>query len=162
VFTVAVDSAPSGAALGISVSNDTLFASGTGPYQWILNGSRVPYATMQFMVPAGDGLYTVELGPAGGCQVISDAFNFTGISDLSSNEGYEVYPNPSAARWTLESYTPVRGNTCQIFDQQGRLVYSALIDSKIFIINASLSSGMYFLKILHAGQTSFNAKLVKL
>jgi hypothetical protein len=150
----------SGTALQITERNDTLFAPVANTYQWLLNGNPIAGATQSFFVVGEEGIYAVQL-TANGCTETSNNFS-TGITNIGQNNAFEVYPNPSTGKWTIESDQPKPGGVCQIYDSEGRLVYTQNIMAEKFDIEPDLSAGVYLLKILTQDQLQYQIKLVKL
>jgi hypothetical protein len=146
--------------LQITERNDTLFAPSANSYQWLLNGNPIAGATQPFFVIGAVGLYAVQL-TANGCTETSHNFS-TGISNIIQNSEFEVYPNPSTGKWTIESDQLKPGGICQIYDSEGRLVYTQNITAEKFDIEPDLSAGVYLLKILTQDQPQYQIKLVKL
>ncbi|MGV8994692.1 MAG: hypothetical protein ACOH1O_11355 [Flavobacterium sp.] len=84
----------------ISYSGTILSASGTGSYQWFLDGEAIPAATNQTYIPNQNGNYTVVITDANGCNGISSAFNITnlGLASNSLNNRLSIYPNPTTGQ----------------------------------------------------------------
>ena len=62
-------------------------------------------------------------------------------------EEIDVYPNPSNTEWTIFSKNK-NINSVEIFDMQGKLIYTAFPNNEITIINAAhFSNGIYLAKI---------------
>ena len=114
-----------------------------------------------FIVPTSEGTYTVRLGAANGCNEISQPFVFLATNNVSANDEFQVYPNPSAGRWTIQTSGPAIRSTCEIYDNQGQLVYREQIHSSKYEITADLATGVYLMKII-TGQNTYLRKLVKL
>jgi hypothetical protein len=128
----------------------------------MLNGNIIPGATGPFVLPNGAGTYTVELGGSSNCHILSNPFSLTGINRLTANPEYDVYPNPSSGKWTIRTSNPGPETICELYDNEGRLVYSAIIAGSQWEIAPDVSSGIYLLKIFDSGQVPWIVKLVKL
>jgi hypothetical protein len=74
-------------------------------YQWFLNGAPIPGANDYFHLPAESGNYLCEVTDENGC--VGTSFNveftFTGIFNPEYSYDVDLYPNPTAGRFTLEA-----------------------------------------------------------
>lgn len=161
-FTITADTAPTGAALNISVSNDTLYAPSAGGYQWMLNGTAVSGANLPYIVPAGDGVYTVQLSFGAGCIVTSNPFSYSAINSINKIAGCYIYPNPSSDTWILNGPPQAAGARYDIYDATGQLIHRSLLNSLPLRLDINLASGIYLLKIYATGQPDHLIKLIKL
>ena len=99
------------------------------------------------------GNYDVAVVDAVGC-VITDAIavtfqNCLGVDELVNLDAH-VYPVPNNGAFTIDFGTTVTNLTVQIFDLQGKLVYSNLENdatSKLSIDAEGLESGLYILAL---------------
>ena len=80
----------------ILLLNDTLYSTAFGnEYIWSLNGTEISTDRSQnFIVPASNGSYTLTVAK-GGCRQTSRAFVVTGVAELSADNSFAVYPNPT-------------------------------------------------------------------
>lgn len=80
----------------ILLLNDTLYSTAFGnEYIWSLNGTEITTDRSQnFIVPASNGSYTLTVAK-GGCRQTSRAFVVTGVAELSADNSFAVYPNPT-------------------------------------------------------------------
>lgn len=61
----------------ITERNDTLFASGSGDYQWFYNGDAIPNSNHKFLVPLKQGRYRVAVRDKYTCSDISETYIYT-------------------------------------------------------------------------------------
>jgi hypothetical protein len=132
---------------------DVLSATGTGSFQWYLNGTPITGATNSTYTMTQNGTYTVVVTSANGCSATSQSFVVTnvGIHSLSMSSGLTVFPNPSegnAITVQLLSGEPI--NHIRITDVSGRVVYTeqALQARRVLDLSA-LSKGMYLLEVIN-------------
>ena len=130
---------------------------------WDVKYGNTPFPTgtndggKDIIVPAGmGGTYNVTLNVITGAYDFGTALAVTKF-DASS---FKVYPNPTRGSWNITS-----GNdditSIQVYDVQGKAVYTKFGASKEVNVNASeLSKGVYFAKVSTANGSS-TLKLVK-
>lgn len=138
----------------ITMSYDSLVTTGTGMFQWYLNGSAISGATNAWWVPANDGTYTVRFTDANGCMNTSEGFVYltTSISPLSTSS-LQVMPNPSNGSFTIQM-PDARGRTFEILDATGKRVLTGkLTDTRTAVDLGQAQSGVYFLRVLQSGNT---------
>jgi hypothetical protein len=87
----------------------------------------------------------------------------TGISKLTADQGFSVYPNPVIDQLTISWTSSTRGNMkVNILDMQGRVVLSNTTQAaNQYTINVSnLSKGLYICRLIQ-GSTIENSKFLK-
>lgn len=100
---VAVTVLPLPAQPVINADVDQLTASGTGPFQWFLNGEPIAGATGATITATVNGTYTVTVTGTNGCSITSEPFAFTGASVGELDGGFQasVYPSPNNGQFFL-------------------------------------------------------------
>lgn len=145
--------------VSVSVNGDTLSAYNSLSYQWYLNGNQISSAQNNIYIAAVNGSYQVQVTDSNGCKAMSNAIQITvtGIAEIVS-EDFKVYPNPiETGKWNLECGSNLIGNTLEIFDASGRIVFKEEISNRKSEINFTAAKGIYYLRI-----NSINKKLVHL
>jgi hypothetical protein len=94
-------------------------------YQWYLNGVLIPGATGINYVSTQPGTYHVVVTDSHGCTGPSNPLVITGVNDLSSEAGLNLFPNPNNGVFTLKGEIPisVRSVFVTIRDVSGKLVH---------------------------------------
>ena len=133
----------------ITQAADTLYVdNGFGPYQWYLDNVALPADTSDMMVAVQNGNYTVSLYSGTPCEVVSDTVNvnFTNFSNIDNPFDINIYPNPNAGNFIIES----AGNlNVQVLDALGRIVYAAQnIDTLHRVGLKNMASGIYFVRLI--------------
>lgn len=132
----------------ISQGVDGLEASGTGTFQWYLDGAPINGATSAFYEPTEDGYYTVLITDANGCSSLSEAWFFltTGVSESNPHE-VRLVPNPSVGRFFIEGASAASGY--EVHDLTGKLVRIGRITASRTAIDMSdAADGAYFLRTI--------------
>ncbi len=145
--------------VSVSVNGDTLSAYNSLSYQWYLNGNQISSAQNNIYIATVTGSYQVQVTDSNGCKAMSNAIQITvtGIAEIVS-EDFKVYPNPiETGKWNLECGSNLIGNTLEIFDASGRIVFKEEISNRKSEINFTAAKGIYYLRI-----NSINKKLVHL
>jgi len=128
-----------------------LFSASTTNNQWYRNDTLIVGATGQHYIPSQTGTYT-DIVTINGCSTeSSDSIIVTeigaGINEISTNNHFNLFPNPNNGNFTL-SYSLSSPLQTQfiIKDFVGRTVYSQpIINSSQSTIDLSyLSNGIYY------------------
>ncbi|MCW3463964.1 T9SS type A sorting domain-containing protein [Chitinophaga nivalis] len=155
---------------------DSLYSSGTGTTQWLLNNTVIPGATTYRFKPTQNGSYTVRITGPGGCTLISDPFVISDLASLRSIDnsssagvatsdakqstqvtGVRLYPNPA----TTSLYVQIGNHNgpvlLQVYDLQGRKLQeqkaTATAGGALHLDIQRLQAGTYLLSIQRAGTT---------
>ncbi|HYV90246.1 MAG TPA: T9SS type A sorting domain-containing protein, partial [Chitinophagales bacterium] len=130
----------------ISLIDDSiLFSSSPVNNQWFLNGVLIPGATGQSYIPQQSGIYQVQITDVYGCTAISPPFDFiaTGVQNISFENYFGIYPNPSSGKITL-TFSASEKTEIQIANTLGQVVFSEKINSAREEIDVSeFPAGMY-------------------
>ncbi|MBL0044028.1 MAG: T9SS type A sorting domain-containing protein [Flavobacteriales bacterium] len=138
----------------IGWSNDSLLTSGTGTFQWYVDGNAIDTATDPWWVPTENGTYTVQFTDTSGCSSTSDGWIYlvTGINGLAS-ENVQVLPNPSSGTFAIQ-WPVASGQPFEIVDATGKQVLtSKLVGTRTTVDMSGAEQGMYFLRLLQNGTT---------
>lgn len=129
----------------ISQAVDGLDASGSGSFQWYLDGAPIPGATSSFYEPTANGYYTVLVTDANGCSSLSEAWFFLTTSVAEAvHAGIQVVPNPSTGLLFLELSS--NAGAFEIRDITGKRVISGRVTGTRTAIDLSdAADGAYFL-----------------
>lgn len=142
----------------ISQNADSLLATGSGTFQWYLDGSPIADAVEYYLLPTQAGTYTVEVTDANGCSSLSEPFVFisTLVGSSGMGSGPRAWPNPTEGQLSLQLPTEVAGSTFIIRDMAGRAALSGRTNGAITVIDVErLASGTYLLQLeLSDGRTA--------
>jgi hypothetical protein len=150
--------------LSISVSGDTLTAYDAEAYQWLLNGQALSGATDSVLIAPESGMYSVTVRDTNGCYATSNPQTITvnGVNDLTIDDEVSVYPNPlQSGSWRLAVSDRLIGAVVEIFDNEGRMVFSSRITGSITVMNPEVADGVYLMRIT-SGYGNIIRKLVKI
>jgi hypothetical protein len=140
-----------------------------GQIQWITNGVVVSDALNNQVSPiivsnnTGGAIVAWQDGRTGtfddifAQQISSEGNVNAGIKGVTNNRSVTVYPNPSNGEFTIETTTEEK-QTMQLFDINGKIIYSQKIDTKTNIVVPDLKNGIYYLSIT-IGENVINKKL---
>lgn len=134
-------------------------------YQWNLNGGPISGATNQNYTVVQNGIYTVTVTDANGCERTSAPFLFTnvGVAELKSNIFIIAIPNPLTgdAEVVLSQTGKFNHPHLRITDASGRVVSDEdFSGNKLVIKKESINSGVYFYSLLDKERVIFSDKLV--
>ncbi|MCD0486741.1 S8 family peptidase [Pedobacter sp. MC2016-14] len=146
--------------------NGELSVSGTGTYQWYLNGVLITGATAKTYKPLQNGKYTVDVTVSGGCVLRSGEYTYTNIStnagELDIN--LKAYPVPTDGELNLNFSIPVEGDFTivlsnmmgqQVF-KESRANYLGFFSTRIKMNH--LTNGVYILTV-RSGNKKFSRKV---
>jgi len=105
----------------IAQDGGLLSTSGTGTFQWFLDGVLIDGATDATLPTIGNGSYTVVITNIDGCSSTSEPYVYlsTGIDQHTTNT-FTLFPNPASAQVTLIAAEAL--GDIQLLDNTGRLV----------------------------------------
>jgi len=149
--------------VSVSVNGDTLSAYNALSYQWYVNGNQITGAQSNTYIASATGSYQVQVTDSNGCKALSNSIQvtITGIGEIVA-EDFKVFPNPiETGKWNMECGSDLIGNTLEIFDASGRIVFKEEITSRKSEINFIASKGVYYLRI-HSLTKTVIEKLVHL
>ena len=99
--------------------------------------------------------YTVFITDANGCVSTPDTLSVivencsAGIKQvLNNNTNINIYPNPSNGSFVIEPQNTLYNVYCTIYDVNGKVVLSQIINGKTIIDASSLNEGMYNINLL--------------
>ena len=86
--------------------------------------------------------------------------NILGINDISQNNGFSIFPNPSQTVINVKADTKLLGANYFIYDKAGKSVLSGIINNENTIIDiGELSDGIYLFQIEDSLKQTF--KIIK-
>ena len=144
----------------ISQTGTVLSTTGTGSYQWFLDGEAISGAINQTFVPNQNGNYTVMITDANGCQGLSSVFNVTNLS-VTANSLYKkvaIFPNPTTGKVNISLENEIIDKV-EIVDIVGKVVAVKPSSTTQIDIN-ELANGIYIFKI-YSGATVIQKKVIK-
>jgi hypothetical protein len=146
----------------ITQSYDTLYASGSGNFQWYLDGTLIPGATANFYIPLVNGNYTVTVTDGNGCENISVIYPMTNVGIYEYYAApVMIHPNPSEGAFQVTSNSTDRMDYV-IADITGKILQTgALYFGRNSFDLTTLSDGVYLLQIITTDQPVSVVKLVK-
>lgn len=105
----------------IAQEGTMLMASGSGTFQWYLDGSQIDGATEANYTTTSNGSYTVQTTDGNGCTSISDPYVFLSTSIVErTTAGISLYPNPAHDQVTVIGDEAI--GEIRVFDATGRMV----------------------------------------
>jgi hypothetical protein len=132
---------------------DYLQASGSGTFQWYLNGIPVQHATHDTLHTTATGNFTVVVTDSVGCVRVSPQFfySWTGINEIATDQ-FSIFPNPATNEINVKGN--FKNETVIITDSQNRLLKELkAVNENTFTINVSdFKNGIYFLRFVNENQ----------
>jgi uncharacterized delta-60 repeat protein len=135
----------------ITQSGGVLSATGTGSYQWYLDGVEIPGETSQTLAVAENGNFTVKLTDENGCSAMSSVFSVinTGLKSNTSSGDITTYPNPSSGLIYFKGNinTPLQAKI-EVRNSLGKLIFSETnfhMNQAVDLSN--VTRGIYFIQI---------------
>ena len=133
----------------ITSSADSLLSTGSGTFQWYLDGLPVLGATDAFHIALANGTYTVTVTDANGCTSISADFLWlsTGVAAHGAME-LSVYPNPTSGSVTLTmgAYSATT-STYEVVDVNGKVVQRGAMNGTVTTIDLQGDAGVYTMRV---------------
>jgi hypothetical protein len=135
----------------ISLLNSTSFTTtGSGTYQWYLNGVLIPGATSNVYGFTQNGSYTVELTGAYGCTYMSDPFVLTNVGVGEMMQAASTIYFDSENQILMLKNLPHEKASLKLYTAEGKLILNNVINEKngeYSLSTSTLSSGMYFAEV---------------
>lgn len=138
----------------ITQSGDSLYASGSGSFQWYVDGVLITGATDPWLVPDSSSDYTVLLTDSLGCSSTSDPYPFisTGLAATSATH-LAVMPNPTDGLVIIT--TSMTGQPYAITDIAGRTVREGVLLARSTEVDLfTQPAGVYLLNVRNAGSNT--------
>lgn len=135
----------------IKQTGGILNTSGTGSYQWYLDGVEIPGEINQTLAVNENGNFTVMLTDENGCSAMSSVFSVinTGIKGNTSYSDLTAYPNPSSGliyfKGNIITSAPAK---IEVRNNLGKLIFSETsfnMNQAIDLSNAT--RGIYFIQL---------------
>ena len=148
----------------ITQNGFTLTASGTGVFQWFLNGMLIPDESTSTLIAEENGNYTVNVTLGGCTSALSAAATVanTAVIDKTLDAAITVYPNPVKDLLNIELVGNIGQLSLELIDVTGRvLVSETSIVAATTIDMSSLSSGTYLVKFIDANGKLAVKQIVK-
>jgi hypothetical protein len=131
----------------VIASGGTSYSNSAGQLDWTLGEP----ATLSF---------------SGSSNMLSQGFHqpdlsvTTGLAAIAS-EGITVYPNPTVNALQIQFKDPATEAGAELFDTQGKLVYSSSLTGAMQINMSEYPSGTYLLKISENNKTVRTCQIIK-
>jgi len=135
----------------ITQTGGVLNSTGTGSFQWYLNGEPIATATQNSYTITQNGNYTVMITDANGCTASSSALSVinAAINDYQSYGNILIYPNPSSGKYYFKDINNSSlHNEIEVRNSLGQIVFAKTdftMNDAIDISNQA--QGIYFLQI---------------
>ena len=148
----------------ISQNFNYLETTGTGTYQWYLNGTTIPGATNDTLHFNQNGSYTVLLTGDYDCTYLSDPFVVSNTGLIAINTDiFSLYPNPAKDYMKVVLKSPGQGRL-KVVSAEGKIIKSILIEAgeqEYDLDLQELRSGIYIVKLEQESATGI-IRFVKL
>lgn len=153
--------------LSVTQTDITLTANKSGAsYLWMDCDSQtsIPSETGQSFTPSANGNYAVII-TENTCQDTSVCYLITtiGVRENTLAQSINVYPNPTAGRFTIEWDSFRQGVSVVLTDMQGKVVQRAtnISGQKQLVFEVNLPPGMYILSMICDHQQHTTKLVVK-
>jgi hypothetical protein len=137
----------------ITAVDDELCASPIGEFhQWYLNGDALIGVNGTCITADGAGVYTVYVDYDHGCQVMSEPYFSTSLSDRATSKPWALYPNPSTDLITVLWDMPMPvGTYWSVMDGKGAQVRSGFMPTSglLQVELGDLPAGTYLFQAAH-------------
>ncbi|MFZ1685781.1 MAG: T9SS type A sorting domain-containing protein [Flavobacteriales bacterium] len=129
---------------------DTLLATGSGTFQWYLDGLPLTGANGSSYIALANGDYTVTVTDANGCTSTSDIFVWlsTGVN-AQGGIAFVIHPNPTNGPVLLSFSGAVPATSAyEVIDLAGKVVQRGAITGSVLQLDLSGVPGMYTLRMI--------------
>lgn len=146
--------------------NGTLISTTYLGNQWLLNGTAIPAANLNYYVPTQSGTYQVMVIDSFGCYSVSDPFEviLTGTETLTDEEDVVISPNPFHDWFEIKLPASLssRNVMYEFRNMQGQLLLSGKTSgqSSVMVAPKQTARGIYFLQLFE--ETSSYYHVMKL
>lgn len=128
----------------------TLIGGGAQTYQWAATTLFIQSA-QAVISPVVTTTYSLtgidQNGCSGKITHVQNVEACVGLSEITTQNGVKVYPNPSGGEFTIELNNSL-GNTVEVTDLTGRVILSNVASEEIVKVNINhLANGIYYVKI---------------
>lgn len=132
----------------ITADFDTLMTSGSGDFQWYLDGQPISGATDSTHIAVANGTYTVTITDGNGCTSTSDPYVWLSTAVGSGQSlAFALQPNPTNGPLVLSlERTPPLNAHYQVHDLAGRLVQQGTITSTRTDLLLEGANGVYSIR----------------
>lgn len=141
----------------ISLADGKLTTSGTGTYQWFIDGVPIEGATSASIQAVQTGSYTVKL-TSGACEAVSKEYLYevTGLEELSSL-GLAIWPTPAQDNLYIKQLKQsAAALNIRIISLEGKQLLRQRTNSGAGYVHSlniqDLKSGMYLLELEQEGK----------
>lgn len=142
----------------ITSDGSVMTASDGVAWQWFYLSVPLVDQTAQTANIVGNGFYHVEVTNEYGCTTKSEPFMVVSTGPSISDNQSALFPNPASEYVILK--TPAPGAEMSVYDQQGKLLLSGIINSELYQIDTSeFTSGIYTVVLYTQGETE-NIRLI--
>jgi hypothetical protein len=147
----------------ITLDGNVLHSSAQSGNQWYINKDMIPTATDTMYIPVQEGRYYAKVTLNSCTSLMSNIIDYqpTGIESNSSRKQIMVYPNPSSGLLMVSfGIDPVRRAAIRVFDIQGNLFYSVVVQhttQAIIELNGA-QEGIYMIKVF-TDKNNYNGKV---
>jgi hypothetical protein len=156
-MTTATATVPEPSILGSTETHVDEVAGNDGSINLTITGGTGPYSVswssgqgIEDISGLAGGSYTATITDANGCttQITVIVASTVGIKENVSTL-ISIYPNPNTGMFTIDLGKSANG-TFELFDMQGKLIYSSTLTSAKTDLNLQIASGIYNLRINNA------------
>ncbi len=127
-------------------------------YQWVLDGNIIPGAINPTHIATSNGIYTLQVEGANGCQGQSSEIlidNVTSIYEKFTKLGIEVFPNPFVNSLNMVLPEPLNVKIVDLTGKTYKQLYLKTGQNQIDL--SHLPTGMYLLEVFNSVNTSLGS-----
>ncbi len=131
----------------ISISGSQLVSTGTGTFQWYLDGIMIPGENSNTYTPGQNGAYSVVITDNNDCTYMSDPFEVNSVGvDEQDLRAIKVYPNPFSDNLNI-ALTKDGPAEIVLYDISSRIVIRKQFRESAALDTRMLTEGIYFYEI---------------